>query len=539
MICRGIQAKRTLIHPKDLPPLTIKEALEVYYSMKRSDKSQPTEQRWKYLNDRFIFQNFGSSSDFMHACNVMLKTVNFFEEKVKSVKRNPTLKKKWNDKLNVLLGAPFHDNLNVSNVVSKFKAYEYAQPAPSTEVGVVCMNCPNIACRGCVTSRVLKRVPKPEVKKIVPLAKPSQPAVLKFRQQQQQSQPQPPVRKPALLAAGRNNAATVPRIVPVVPRLTAGPSQAKAKGVVAKNSVTITKATFAEASTSNSAKPAGVTPNQKIYFEATKMWRSKEDLKKEYWRVGKLLGYRRPASLTEVLNFYKRHGPPTSAAATGLPNNLPSTVTVGLVRGDGAQAKQPHSEPGAKTFWCPNCPKRVFKSEGDLNRHKSAKCERGRVVAAQQAGRGRNAGPNATVAKTKAAGRGGLNRVPYMPRITAASVTQSVTATSVQQASYSHPESSSLPATWQEFSQEQHFVPVQTTPHVQLVHQVTPPVQSYQNQTQQDYYTVSPATVGVGVTEVQQVQPVQAAPTQPALMPWMLPAEDCCPNEADECILPD
>ena len=183
MICRGIQARRTLIHPKDLPPLTIKEALEVYYSLKRSDKSLQMEQRWRYLADRFVFQNFGSPSAFLQACSAMLKTVNHFEEKVKSAKRNPALMRRWNDKLNVLLAAPFHDTLSLSAVAaSKFRGYEFPL-RDRDEVGVVCMNCPNAGCGGCATSRVLvKTEVKTEVKR----------PVIKPRLLQKQRPPHPP-----------------------------------------------------------------------------------------------------------------------------------------------------------------------------------------------------------------------------------------------------------------------------------------------------------------------------------------------------------
>jgi len=94
LICRGIQSRKPIIHPHKLPALTVKEGLEIYYSLKRSNKTTSSEQRWKYLTDRFIFQDFGSMGAFMAAASAMLKAVSHFEDKVKLAKRRPAIKKK-------------------------------------------------------------------------------------------------------------------------------------------------------------------------------------------------------------------------------------------------------------------------------------------------------------------------------------------------------------------------------------------------------------------------------------------------------------
>ncbi len=475
MICRGVQARRTLIHPKDLPPLTVKEALEVYYSLKRSDKSLQMEQRWKYLNDRFIFQNFNSSFAFLQACSSMLKTVNHFEEKVKATKRNPTLMKKWNDKLNVLLSIPFHDNLNTVTVASKFKAYEF--PESSGEVGGLCMNCPNAGCRGCATSRVMMKV---EVKPTAGTGT----SAKRLRQRQRQG-----------LAArsfpGRTSSPPGHHGIPHVP-----------------HGITVTKVAervraqtaFGSSPTGlNNSGPPGGTPNQRIYYEATNVWKTKEEMKKEYWRVGKLMGYRRPASLTEVLDFYSLHGQPEPSSKPHQPKPSLSKV----------EAHPKFAAPVTRSFRCPNCPKKAFKSEGDLNRHKSAKCERDKLLFAREKQRQQQqaASDNPPV------GIDAIGGNEKMPMITSVATLAPTSSPAVHAGGAVEVISQTMGG--REFQQPFHD-DSETSYHYQQQEQ-----QQQQQQQQQ------------GVMDASAVHGQESSSS----MPWMLPAEDCSPN--DDCILPD
>lgn len=154
MICRGIQNRKSFIRKGLIPPLTIKESLEVYYSLKRSDKSMDRENRWKYLNERYIFYNFSSSAYFLNKGNGILKIVEYFEEKIKKAKdaKNSALMKKWNDKLNVFLKMPYHDYFYTLHV-GKFRAFEFPSP-DGRSIEVLCLNCTDIKCQGCCQIKV-------------------------------------------------------------------------------------------------------------------------------------------------------------------------------------------------------------------------------------------------------------------------------------------------------------------------------------------------------------------------------------------------
>lgn len=260
LICRGIQSRKSLIKSSDLPPLTIKEGLEIYYSLKRSDKTLDRDERWRYLNDRLIFQNYASSSLFMNTCIATLKTVNYFEEKVKAAKvgKNSVLMKKWNDKLNTFLGMPYHDNFSTA-VVGKFRAFEFPS-ADGKNLEVLCMNCCDTSCRGCFQTKV--RV---------------------YTTVEQ-------------LVRQRTQVAT--RIQPHM-RARPGSHEVKSKPTPAVISLT---SKHKQSSKKHSPEPRG-THNQLTYYRAVNVWKSKEELKQEYIRVGKLLGYKRPASLTEVIRY--------------------------------------------------------------------------------------------------------------------------------------------------------------------------------------------------------------------------------------------
>lgn len=240
MLCRGVQSKKSLIKPSKLPALTIKEGLEVYYSLKRSNKTLDREERWRYLTDRHIFPNFGSSSAFMTSATTVLKTVNFFEEKVKIAKtgRNAVLMKKWNDKLNVFLSMPYHDNFNTAQV-GKFRAFEY----PSEDcIQVLCLNCYDLNCSGCIKTKVAVKVS----------------------------------------SAPKSEMSGQPEIPPGLP--------------IQPNIVKMTKIV-------NRTQQNNGNQLQRTYFEATNVWKSKAELRDECERVGSLMGYKRSATLTEAIKY--------------------------------------------------------------------------------------------------------------------------------------------------------------------------------------------------------------------------------------------
>lgn len=127
----------------------------MYYSLKRSDKSVPNEDRWRYLNSRHIFEHVTNCNDFLSNGKHVLKLVAYLEDKVKTAKAagNMTLMQKWNDKLNKMLRMPFHDHFDVGKVRKHFKAFEYPS-AKGDSVEALCLNCYESNCHGCAKFKV-------------------------------------------------------------------------------------------------------------------------------------------------------------------------------------------------------------------------------------------------------------------------------------------------------------------------------------------------------------------------------------------------
>ena len=227
----------------------MKEGLEINYSLKRSDKSLERDQRWRYLTDRYIFANYASCNNFFAAGNVVLKTVDYFETKIKNAKqgKSKNMMKLWNDKLNTFLSIPFHDHFNAVSV-TKFRCYEY----PSTTAGQVaslCLNCTSSECPGCF----LAKLPPPK-----PAPQPRRPS---------QSAPSP----------SRGAAATAAAI-PQMPQPTKITPELK-------------------------IKMQSGTKQQLYFYKGTKIWLSVSKLKAEYARVGKALGHKRLATSKEAVHY--------------------------------------------------------------------------------------------------------------------------------------------------------------------------------------------------------------------------------------------
>ena len=56
LLCRGVMRRRSPIKSRLLPPMTVKEAIEMHRSLKVSDNQLTREERWKYFMDRHIFR---------------------------------------------------------------------------------------------------------------------------------------------------------------------------------------------------------------------------------------------------------------------------------------------------------------------------------------------------------------------------------------------------------------------------------------------------------------------------------------------------
>ncbi len=273
-MCRGVQKKKPVIKPKDLPALTLKEALEMYYSFKRSDKTVEREERWRYLRDRLIFRTTATCANFMMQCMRLLKHVDFFESKIRYTKqlKKTELMSQWSDKLAVYLKVPFHDTLKTFGI-NRFKAVEY--PGADGQVKVLCFNCPDRDCVGCIKTKVVE---KPEV-----------PAIPKtkrglyreaFRQNMKEEADSGeegvirhrPRGRPPLSSRGRG----------------------RGRGGFYK---------FPAPTAAVSAGLSKVSQVQMEYYKRVGVWKTKRQLKEERTMVGQRLGLDRRATMSEVFSF--------------------------------------------------------------------------------------------------------------------------------------------------------------------------------------------------------------------------------------------
>ena len=303
LLCRGVMKKRSMIKSRDLPPMTVKEAIEMHRSLKISDNQFTREERWKYFMDRHIFRVTGNVLKFFNQAISILKVIDHLEGRInytRSALKDRVRMEKWAKKLTVFLKIPFHDYMSTrSNGLSMARAIEY--PGADDRVKVLCLTCPEVNCIGCIQ----RKIPiKPEVRPISKV-------------------------KRGLYAEAAS-------------RATYGGQD---------SSVAVTKYRerpsnwVEDASASLNYRPSKLevrngTKVQLDYYNRLKVWKSKSELKRERMQVGNALKLGRPANMAEVYKFKRVNrgrGRPRAADDPG--------VDIAAVRGDQGRPEMAQQRP--------------------------------------------------------------------------------------------------------------------------------------------------------------------------------------------------
>ena len=287
LLCRGVMKKRSMIKSRDLPPMTVKEAIEMHRSLKISDSQFTREERWKYFMDRHIFRVTGNVVKFFNQAISILKVIDHLEGRInytRSALKDRARMEKWAKKLTTFLKIPFHDYMSTrSNGLSMARAIEY--PGTDNRVKVLCLSCPEVNCIGCIQ----RKIPiKPEARSISKVKR-------GFYEER---------------ATG---------------------SQDSLRTLPSPSSVTVTKYREGpfrwgdDSSAASQYRPSklevrNATKVQLEYYNRLKVWKSKSELKRERMQVGNTLKLGRPASMAEVYK-YKRvsrgRGRPRAGADPG------------------------------------------------------------------------------------------------------------------------------------------------------------------------------------------------------------------------------
>ena len=225
----------------------MREALEMYHSLKRSDRTTvQTSQRWLYMKQRNIFSHIGSAPGFFSYCMRILKTMEHVHKKSKEDKPN---RSQWKEKLNAYLALPFHDTLNAFAVSGKYRAFEH--PTESG-VAVLCLNCPSIGCPGCYEYKVAP--PRPQTSGLA------------------------------------NNMG-----YNLSPSVTITKAPIKVRGPYLGKKIGPTKTQLSNSSS-----------DQRTYFKKVGIWKTQDELNREFDRVRRLIG-RTPMNLTELIELSTSH----------------------------------------------------------------------------------------------------------------------------------------------------------------------------------------------------------------------------------------
>lgn len=289
MLCRGVQAEKALIKMEDLPPITIKEALEINYSLQRSDKTLERECRWRYLTERLILPCVGNSVSFTNSCLSLLKAVDHFEGKIRGARiaRSNGKMRLWNAKLNQLLRIPFHDHFNAFTA-TKFRVYEY--PAKTGGIATLCFSCPEPDCKGCFVSKA------------------ATPAPVKRGPGRPRTRSTPPAKVRAVNSEGRKRGPGRPRRDDSAPRAGRGRGPGRPSGRPSGRG----PGRPPRSSYENYDPPQrvvgsqGKSKAQMIYYKHLKVWKTPMELKADRAKLGKYLGYKHPASLEELVKYRKK-----------------------------------------------------------------------------------------------------------------------------------------------------------------------------------------------------------------------------------------
>jgi len=152
LLCRGAMSQHS-----DPPSIRVKEGLEYYHALVLPDNNKE-EVVFNYMCRMANMNMVTSVKEYERLCREPLKVALYLEKKiVKSRERvghRHSQTKRWVDKYILYLSLPLHDIFLVVSQVG-YRVLEF--PLAEGRVGLLCLVCPAMSCKGCVNNQVTKQ----------------------------------------------------------------------------------------------------------------------------------------------------------------------------------------------------------------------------------------------------------------------------------------------------------------------------------------------------------------------------------------------
>merc|ERR1719233_2290625 len=154
LLCRGAMDRN-----RDPPAIRVKEGLEYYHALVWPDNNKE-EVVLKYMSKTAKMALVTSVREYEKLCREPLKVALYLEKKIgKSRERvgyRHSQTKRWVDKYTLFLALPLHDIFLVVSQVG-YRVLEF--PLSEEKVGLLCLVCPTMSCKGCLANQAPKQKP--------------------------------------------------------------------------------------------------------------------------------------------------------------------------------------------------------------------------------------------------------------------------------------------------------------------------------------------------------------------------------------------
>jgi len=152
LLCRG-----AMHGSNDPPPIRVKEGLEYYHALVWPDNNKE-EVVFKYMSRMANMTLVTSVKEYEKLCREPLKVALYLEKKIgksrERVGHRHSQTKRWVDKYTLYLTLPLHDIFLVVSQVG-FRVLEF--PLTEGRVGLLCLVCPTMSCKGCLVNQTPKQ----------------------------------------------------------------------------------------------------------------------------------------------------------------------------------------------------------------------------------------------------------------------------------------------------------------------------------------------------------------------------------------------
>jgi len=154
LLCRGAMHRN-----RDPPPIRVKEGLEYYHALVWPDNNKE-EVVFKFMSRLAKMTLVTSVREYEKLCREPLKVALYLEKKIgksrERVGHRHSQTRRWVDKYTLFLTLPLHDIFLVVSQVG-YRVLEF--PLSEARVGLLCLVCPAMSCKGCLANQAPKQKP--------------------------------------------------------------------------------------------------------------------------------------------------------------------------------------------------------------------------------------------------------------------------------------------------------------------------------------------------------------------------------------------